>query len=306
MMLPPGLDPTHLVTLHVLLEEGNVTRAAGRLGITQSSTSHRLAQLRLALGDPLFVRAGASLRPTPRALAMAQPLAEALRSLAAAVSPPTPFVPRTSRLRLDVAMPDLLVALAPRLVTSLAAEAPGLTVRLRTIDPDLVDRLAAETPSLALTPARFVDRDDLLARPLGELRFGVAGRRHHPALRRPLTVEKWLAAGHVVVRVGNEQTNVIETALAERGLVRTIGLEVPSFLAGLLVVARSDLLMNVPTPITNDAVEALDLKLREAPVKLPTLRFALAYHRRFHHDAAHRWARERVFEAVRPAFGPTK
>ena len=241
----PAVDPSQLVALNVLLEEANVTRAARRLGITQSSMSHRLAQLRRSLGDPLFVRVGASLVPTPRALAIAQPLAEALLALTASVAPAPRFDPLSDRSVLGIAMPDLLAPRAPRLVATLVDAAPKLEIRLTNIVPALSTALAADPPGLALTPSRFVE-DDIRARSLGELRFGVVGRRDHPALRRKLTTERWLAHAHVTVRLGNERTNVIEEELARRGLVRRIGLEVPSFLAGLLVVARSDFLMNVP------------------------------------------------------------
>lgn len=295
------IDPAHLVALNVLLTEGSVTRAAKRLGITQSSMSHRLANLRRVLGDPLFVRVGAKLVPTPRAAAIAEPLAEALRSLAASVAPAERFEPKTAHVTLSVAMPDLLAPLMPRIVAALTEEAPRAEIRITNVVPQLSAALAGEVPSIALAPARFVD-DDIRARPLGALRFGVVGRRGHPALARPLTVERWLAHGHVVVRIGNEPTNLVEDALARRGLTRRVGLEVPSFLAGLLVVARSDLLMNAPVPLVHEAGEALGLRLREAPIPLPTLPFVLAWHPRFQHDPAHKWARERVLEAARPVF----
>lgn len=124
----------------------------------------------------------------------------------------------------------------------------------------------------------------------------------HPALRRELTTESWLAHGHVVVRIDNEPTNLIEQELARRGLVRRVGFQSPSFLAGLLVVARSDFLMNVPVPIVQDAASALGLTLHDAPIALPRVPFAMAWHPRFHHDPAHRWARERVFTALAPTF----
>jgi DNA-binding transcriptional LysR family regulator len=202
---------------------------------------------------------------------------------------------------LGIAMPDLLAALAPRLVSALVGRAPGMEVRLSNIGPALGVNLAAEPPNLALVPARFVE-DDVRVRSLGDLRFAVVGRRRHPALRRPLTAKSWLAESHVVVRVGNERTNLIDEELSRRGLARRVGLEVPSFLAGLLVVARSELLMNVPVPLANDAAKALGLQVRDAPIPLPSVRFTLAWHSRFHHDPAHRWARDQVFEAVRPAF----
>jgi DNA-binding transcriptional LysR family regulator len=233
---------------------------------------------------------------------MAEPLAAALRALAASVAPPaSPFEPQTARFTLSIIMPDLLVAAAPRLVAALTREAPGIEVRLGPIAPALSRLLAADPPALALTPTRFVD-GEVRARPLGVLRFAVAGRRGHPALRRRLTTKRWLAHGHVVVRIENESTNLIEQALARRGLGRRVSLQAPSFLAGLLVVARSDLLMNVPVPIARDAVAALGLALREPPIALPEVPFALAWHPRFHHDPGHRWARERVLAVLAPVF----
>ncbi len=123
MVVLDQLDATNLVALHVLLEERHVTRAARRLGITQSSMSHRLARLRDALQDPLFVRSAVGLVPTPRAESIAAPLSEALRALQAVIVPPERFVPATSRYTISVAMPDILAPLAPRLIAGLTAEA---------------------------------------------------------------------------------------------------------------------------------------------------------------------------------------
>lgn len=300
-LMLPSIDPGHLVALNALLEEGSVTRAAQRLHITQSSMSHRLALLREMLGDPLLVRVGAALVPTPRAAAMAEPLAAALRALEAAVAPALPFDPSKSHSRLSIAMPDLLAPLVPRLTSALLAASPGLQLQFTHITESLSAWLANEPSALALTPTRFV-QDDIQSRALGDLHFGVVGRTTHPALRRPLTPARWLAHPHVVVRIRNEQANVIEEELKRRALVRHVGVEVPSFLAGLLIVAQSSFLMNAPMPLVNEAASTLDLRVREAPIPLPRVRFALAWHPRFQADPAHRWSREQVFEAVRRLF----
>lgn len=297
----PSIDPGQLVALNALLEEGSVTRAARRLHITQSSMSHRLALLREMLGDPLFVRVGAALVPTARAAAMAEPLAAALRALEQAVAPALPFVPSTSRSRLTMAMPDLLAPLVPGLVGALLAESPGLQLQFTSISETLSAWLAQEPAALALTPTRFV-QDDIQSRALGDLQFGVIGRKTHPALRRPLTTARWLAHPHVVVRIRNDQTNVIDEELKRRGLARQVGVEVPSFLAGLLIVAQSNFLMNAPMPLVDEAARSLGLRMRQSPIPLPRVRFAMAWHPRFQDDAAHRWAREQVYEAVRRLF----
>src|SRR4051812_26522255 len=125
MTAPYGeFDPAGLLALHALLEERHVTRAARRLGITQSSMSHRLALLRQELGDPLLVRVKGALVPTPRAQAIVRPLADALDSLRRAVNPPERFDPHTSHLTVSLGMPDLLAPLLPGLLEELTAGAP--------------------------------------------------------------------------------------------------------------------------------------------------------------------------------------
>jgi len=302
MAMLDTLDASNLVALHVLIEERHVTRAARRLGITQSSMSHRLARLRSTFRDPLFVRSARGLLPTPRASAIAGPLADALRALEAVVVPPKRFDPATSRYAVTMAFPDALAPLAARLVAGLVAEAPLLDLRLTPVVPSLSEALGQGEPSLALAPTRFVG-GPVMTRPLGEVRFGVVGRRGHPALRQELTIERWLAFGHVVTRFGNDQTNGVEVELARRGLRRRVALEVPSFLAGLFVLPASDLLMNAPMQLVRDAAGQLDLATRDAPIRLPRVRVSLCWHERFQHDPAHRWVRERVHDVARPVFG---
>jgi DNA-binding transcriptional LysR family regulator len=300
-MMLSDLDLTNLIALHVLLEERHVTRAARRLGITQSSMSHRLARLRQALQDPLFTRSSGGLLATPRAESVAEPLREALRALEAAVAPPRPFDPKTGRYAVSIALPDLLAPLAPRLVAELVAEAPFVDVQLSPIVPGLSAALAKERPVLAIAPTQLVE-GSVITRQLGVARFGVVARRGHRVLRGRLTVERWLEYPHVIQRLENDRVNTVEVELSRRGLRRRVGLEVPSFLAGLFVVSSSDLLMNAPLPLVNDAAAKLGLVTREAPLRLPPVRFSLCWHERFQADAAHRWARERVFETARRAF----
>ncbi|MGH9884834.1 MAG: LysR substrate-binding domain-containing protein, partial [bacterium] len=218
------------------------------------------------------------------------------------VVPPERFDPMTSRYMISIAMPDLLAPLASRLVAGLTSSAPHLHVRLSHVVPSLSEALARGEPALALAPSRFVD-GPVITRPLGEVRFGVIGRQGHRALRGRLTTARWLEYGHVVVRLGNEQSNLIQAELARRGLPRRVGLEVPSFLAGLFAVSSSDLLMNAAVPLVEEAAATLKLTVRAAPIPLPRVRISLCWHERFQADSAHRWARERVFAIVRPAFG---
>lgn len=295
------LDPAQLVALHLLLEEKHVTRAARRLGITQSSMSHRLAQLRAALGDPLLVGTRGQLELTPRAQELAGPLALALAALEAVVERRRPFDPRTDRYALTVALPDLLAPVVGPLTARLQREAPGVTLRFAPIPPKLSEFLAGPTPLLALAPAHFAASGSV-TRLIGTLEFAVACRRDHPSSGERLTRAAWLRAGHVVVRTGNDAPNPIEVALSQLGEQRHIALEVPSFLMGLLAVATSDLMMNVPVPLASAAADQFGLCVLRAPIPLPAVRFSLLWHERFTADSAHRFVRELLVETLTPAF----
>jgi DNA-binding transcriptional LysR family regulator len=298
MTSPYGaFDPASLYVLHALLEERNVTRAAKRVGLTQSSMSHRLKLLRAELGDPLLVPNGRKLVPTPRALALAQPLSEALAALQKVVLPSQPFDPRTARRTFVLGMPDLLAPLLPVLVGRLTRAAPNISLRVTTLPAQLGDGLAAGEPELALAPMRDAP-PSTRSRALGEVKFGLVARRGHPILKGPLTVERWLAYGHVVVRTGNASPNVVSSSLERQGLQRRVGAEVPTFLAGLMLVAGSDLLMNAPMALVDELTVTLGLVTRDAPAPLPKFPAGLMWHERFQHDEGHAWLREQVHALV--------
>lgn len=300
MVILEKLDPSHLVALHALLEERHVTRAAKRLGLTQSSMSHRLKQLRAAFADPLLVPAGGELVLSPRAERMLGPLGDALNALWTSVSDAGPFEPRRAQFRWSVALPDVLTPVLPRLVEELGLQAPRVELRVLNVPSDLTEALGQGHPMVAVAPTAFVGAN-IVARPLGKLRFGVACRKGHPLIKRPLTVERWLHYPHVVVRIDNGAANLISSELARRGLQRQVGLEVPSFLSALLVVAQSDFLLNSPMPLTHEVAQALELTVRPLPLPIPEPPFALVWHERFRADPAHQWTRDLLFGVIRQA-----
>lgn len=294
-MTEPTPDPLRLLALHALLEERHVTRAAQRLGVTQSTMSHRLRQLRAELGDPLLVRHGRGHVLTPRAEALLPRLTEAVAALDRVFAEDVPFEPRSARAEVTVALPDLLAPLLPAWMAELQREAPGLAVRIVAVPRDLDEALAEGRCWIAIAPASFATAATR-SRRLGRLQFRVVVRAGHPLARRRCTLERWLAFPHVVVSVGNEAPNVIDRALEEQGRTRRIGLWVPNFLAGLFAVATSDLVMNAPMPLGAEVVRRLGVQVLEPPVDLPAISLTLLWHERMHGDRAHAWVRGRLYE----------
>jgi len=279
-------DLNLLVTLDVLLAEGSVARAARRLRLSPSAMSRTLARLRAATGDPLLVRAGRGLVPTPRARELAGRVGDVVREGGAMLSP--------------AALPDLR-----RLQR---------TFTLRTRDgfaenfgPALLARLAAEAPGVRL---QFVTKADRDSGPLRsgdvDLETGVVGERLGPELRtQALFRDRWigvaatgrgrvtlagfLARRHVAVARPRAGVLPVDAALAARGLKRDVAVVVDTFSAALALVRATDWVAVVPERHTGrlrDGLAGFPL-----PVAVPPFAVSLLWHPRHDADPAHRWLR---------------
>ena len=294
------VDMNLLATLDVLLEERNVTRAARRLSLTQSTVSHALARLRAMFRDPLLVRSGRGLVTTPRAEALAPAVRRVLADARRLLSHEGDFQPQTSTRTFTLVCPDALVAFLPALLSRLSREAPG--VRLEARPPIAVDvdaALGLGSVDLALTAAR-ASGPGLIQKALGVLHWCVVARRGHPAVKRgKLDRQGWLAYPHVVVGTGGGGPGFVGEALREAKMPRRIGFVAPGFLAAPFAVADTELFFAAPRELVAPIAARLGLLLLEPPVALPAVKVAMTWHERMHAEPGHRWMRERVHEAAR-------
>lgn len=276
-----------LVSLHALLEERSVSRAAARVGLSQSSMSHALGTLRELLGDPLLVRSGRGMAPTPRALELAGTVAHAIASARDVFDAPSVFEPATAHARFTLSLPDVAqLVLLPRLLEVLAERAPGVTLRIEprahgfepgALERGDVDLVAAMQRPL---PPAFRSEDVLPSAPMACL-----VRRGHPVKR--LTLRRYLALSHLAVG----GPGLMSRALEARGLERNVVVRVPSFLVVPWIVAESDMVATLPRWIAQRFAEALPLDVRPSPIPLEHPPIAMIWHERTEHDPAQRWLR---------------
>ena len=289
-----SVDLNLLVVLQLLLEERSVTRAAVRLGRTQSAVSRSLGRLRDLLGDPLLVRDGPGLVPTPRAEALAGPLHRILGDIRHALLQPDRFDPARARRTFVLASADYLDALLlPGLTARLTREAPGV-------------RLIQRGGTVA--PADAIDDVDLAFGPLGDASGQVRSRlmlvdpfvcllrRDHRVTE--LDLAQYLALGHVLVSPRGLPGGIVDAALASRGLERTVTVQVQNFSVAPMVVAGTDLVTTLPRTLALRAVEVLPLRILPPPLPLPETRIHAVWHERRHNDPGHRWLREQVAEVL--------
>lgn len=289
-----------LLSLDALLQEGNVTRAAKRLGRSTPATSRALDRIRDRLGDPLLVRAGRGLVLTPRAEQLkpevARLVADAQRVLATA----TGFTPATLQRTFTVHTTDqVLVLLGPAIDRMLRAEAPGVTLRfLPSVAEDWMPlRDGVADLSICLF-GHFPD--EFLTRQLFQDRFVCAVRADHPQVGTTLSLDDYLALDHLVVAPLG-RPSLVDAKLAERGLRRRIRCTVPYFLAGLLLAASSDDVLTVSELAASALAPQFGLRLLPPPLPLPSYTLNLLWHPRVDHDPAHRWLRDLFVRATAAA-----
>ena len=300
-----GLDLNVLVAFDALAEERSVTRAARRLGVTQSAMSHTLRRLRALLDDPVMVRTRGGMSLTPRAEALAGPLRTALLDIRRALDEPGAFVPATSRRTFRLTAPDLFeLLMLPLLVARLAALAPDVDLALVPRPADLAGALEHGDIDLAVIPvlldsagdARLeVDDPHLRRRALFRDRFRTFYRPGHPELegRRRVGRARFASLLHLLVSPTGAGTGLVDRALAEHGLRRRVALRTPHFASAPQIVLSSDLVLTAPASLEKAPGELCSIA---CPVPLPEHAVTMIWHERVHEDGAHRWLRERLVE----------
>ncbi len=291
------LDLNLLVALDALLTERSVTRAAARVGLGQSAMSHNLARLRTLFGDELLTRAPDGMRPTPRALALVDPVRVALSQIQALVSQPDAFDPRTAERTFRIGMPDSVeVLLGPALLDYLCLAAPGVRLRLYTINSlQLLDDLDADRLDLAVGIGAFAEgqahhkRRLLLTETyLCMFNAGLTG------ITLPISVDDYVRLPHVLTSLRRGERGVVDDALAKLGLRRTVALTTPRFLAVPFLVRGAPVVTTMHARLARFFADALGLTLSPPPVELPEAIISLLWHASYDRDPGHKWLRRTV------------
>lgn len=297
MSLPQDLDL--LVALEIFLRERHVTRAAKRLGVTQSAASQKLRRLREHFGDPLLTPGRPLLTLTPRGEALAEPLSRALSLLRAAVATASPFDPATARRDFVILCNDLAEAAAfPLLLSRLAERAPHVTVTSQRAEQSFAERLEKGTADCAIVPD-FLVTPSLRRLQLPDQRFVVVMRKGHPAAKGRLTLDRYLTLRHLVVAPRGDPGSLVDTWLEKRGKKRNVRARVQHFTTAPLVVAGTDLVVTCPEH-TVRAAGHLALVAVAPPFDLGIDKSSLVWHERAHADPGLVFLRGLFAEVVRP------
>lgn len=296
-------DLNLLIALDALLAEESVTAAADRVGLSGPAMSRALGRIRRALDDPVLVRAGQRMVPTPRALEIRAEVRRLVESARALLAPRAPTEPAALEREFTLQANDLFVTVfGPGLLARVAQEAPRVTLRflgeghldlplLRDGAADLELGVLGRQPPEIRTEPLYTDRA------VAVLRAG------HPLGDGPLTPRRFAAAPQVNFSRRGRLTGPVDTALAAYGLRRRVIATVPTYAAALMMLRESDALGLGPERSGARTVRALGLRTLPIPLDLPDMPVALAWHPRNDADGGHRWLRDVVRRVVRDEVG---
>nr|WP_315426088.1 LysR family transcriptional regulator [uncultured Albidiferax sp.] len=288
-------DLNLLVTLDVLLAEGSVARAAQRLRLSPSAMSRALARLRETTGDPLLVRAGRGLVPTPRALELRERVSQLVQDGEAALRPAEKIdlqqLARTFTLR---SSEGFVENFGPGLIARVAEEAPG--VRLRFVQKPNKDSAPLRDGAVDLETGVVGSSmgPEVRAQALFRDRFIGVVRAGHPLAQGEITPARYAEARHIYVSRQGLDKGPIDEALNALGLERYIATIVDGFSTAVALARASDLVASVPeqhTGILRAGMHSFAL-----PVATSEFTVSLLWHPRMQADPAHRWLRGCVRE----------
>jgi len=292
-----AIDMNLLVVLEALLNERHVTRAAARVGLSQSATSHALGRLRELYGDPLLVRSGAQMALTPRAVALLPGLTRNLAELRAGIRAEPAFDPLTAQRVFRLGAVDYAqAAVLPRLLPFLERHAPSIDLDIVNA-PNPFELLEEGQIDLAFVVADKIP-SSLQSRALFSDNFVCIVRDKHPSVKSKLSLSQYLALRHVVVAPGGSPGSIVDTELEKRGKRRRVALRVPTFLIAPLIVSKSDFINTLPERLAGRLVHLHPVRLLPAPLALPGYTLSLAWHARLANDPAHAWLRDVVARSV--------
>ena len=289
------LDLNLLVALDALLTERSVTRAAARIGISQSAMSHALARLRTTFSDELLTRGPEGMRPTPRALALLAPMQEALAQIQQITAPPAAFDPSTADITFTLGIPDSTeVLLMPILIAHLQANAPGVKLLLHTVDRNrILDDLDSGRVDLGIGvfeqgqthhKRRILNKENYLCIFNADL-VGVTA---------PISLDDYVRIPHLLTSLVESAHGVVDDALAKIGRKRVIALTSPRFSVMPFVVRQAPVIATMHSRLARFFAESMGLTVSPAPIALPDVSISMIWHSSNDDVPSQRWLRDTI------------
>jgi DNA-binding transcriptional LysR family regulator len=291
------IDLNLLVIFNQLLLDRRVSTSADKLGLTQPAVSNALKRLRTLLKDDLFVRTARGMEPTPYAMHLAEPVAQALNALQAAFSQRDTFDPTTSSRTFTLAMTDIgEIYFMPPLLEALARQAPHIKIStLRNSTSGLREDMEAGKVDLALGLLPDL-QTGFFQRRLFYQRYVCMFRQGHPTATNPISIDSFCSTEHVGVIAENTGHGEIDARLERHGVKRQIRLVVPHFVSVGHILQSTDLIATVPERFAARCEKPFNLQISTLPIKLPEIAINLFWQTKYNREPGNMWLRQLIVQ----------
>jgi len=288
------MDMKLLAVFDEIYKTRSVSRAGENLGLAQTSVSLALARLRRQFNDVLFVRTAGGMMPTPHALALAQPLRDALELLRAATQQQVVFDPASSSRHFHIAMTDIShLEFLPSLINKMSKAAPDVRVDVLRITSETPRLLESGDADLAVGFMPELEAG-FYQQTLFDQGFACVVRREHPRIGNRLSESLFKREKHLIVTAPGTGHDLVEQALARLRIERKVALSLPALAGVGNLLANTELIATVPQRIAQMLVRIAKVKSLPAPFKFPMFSIKQHWHERYQRDPANRWLRSMV------------
>jgi len=287
------IDLNLLLIFEVLMAERSVTRAAVLLGRTQSAISHSLARLREQLEDPILIKQGGQMVPSPLALELIEQIEPVLRNIQTILTPREVFDPKKSTRVFKIATSDFGFALVSKIVAKVLALAPQTSLEWIPLDSSSIPKMLMGQIDLMLASYQPQLPDGVGQEVLGEMHWQCYGRRGHPAFDN-WGLREWLKWPHAAVRISDKLYNPVRDAQAKAGVERRVSAWVPYFCAMAPMLEGSDMLTTQLDMLMDIELQHYDLERKPSPIDVPPVQSAILWNSRTENEPAISWLRNEV------------
>ncbi|MBO9513213.1 MAG: LysR family transcriptional regulator [Variovorax sp.] len=299
-----AVDLNLLVIFEAMARLRSVNRTADAVGLSQPATSAALGRLRTLFDDPLFVRSGGGMEPTPRALALAPVVQRVIQSIQSDILRPAVFEPAKTERTFTILTPDIgEVAFLPGVLRRMRKEAPQVrVVALSRPREAAAEALESGEAELAVGFFPDLERSGYFQQGLFKTSYACIACGRNTTVPARMNQKQYLAAHHIVVRPDGRE-HLLDRFLVDKGWERPVTLELAHFMSLVSLLPGTDLIATVPDDIATAVGRLVPLKRIELPFKPPQLQVQQYWHRRMQNDSAHRWLRKLFYEVNRREAG---
>lgn len=289
------IDLNLLTVFDAVMQEGNLTRAANKIGMSQPAVSNAVSRLRLVLKDDLFIRTSHGVMPTPRAQQYAGEVKRILDLVILMLSETESFNVVTSERVFNLVLGDYgVLVILPALMQYLDDMQAGISIHvLSQHRHELEKSLRTGAVDLILTPEPILD-PDIKNELVTKEKLVSMVRRNHPLIKDRLTLEQFVSLRHVILEWPDKRGSMVDQRLRAEGMQRNCHMQVHSFFDMPRVVASTDMICSIPSQMASHFATAHKLASFPIPLQDLDVPLYLSWHRSFESDPGIQWMKSAI------------